>query len=132
MAKKQKNSPLYIEVTRAAIIVALSSSLGLVVNALSGKSLAVFGPVPEQPSANPGEMTTTAVPHISFDELATVWKRNDPVLIVDVRGQAEYEIGHVPESLHAPLDSILANKRDVPYQSLIKDWLAEKVDTSAL
>ena len=25
---------------------------------------------------------------------------------------------------------ILANKRDVPYQSLIKTWLAEKIDTS--
>ncbi|MGO4440591.1 BrnA antitoxin family protein [Rhizobium sp. RAF56] len=27
---------------------------------------------------------------------------------------------------------VAANKRDVPYQSLIKAWLAEKVDTSAL
>jgi hypothetical protein len=27
-----------------------------------------------------------------------------------------------------PLDTIAANKRDVPYQSLIKTWLAEKVD----
>ena len=36
-------------------------------------------------------------------------------------------------SLRLPLDlleriKIAANKRDVPYQSLIKVWLAEKVD----
>ncbi len=37
-------------------------------------------------------------------------------------------------SLRLPIDlleriKIAANKRDVPYQSLIKVWLAEKVDT---
>ena len=37
-------------------------------------------------------------------------------------------------SLRLPVDlleriKIAANKRDVPYQSLIKVWLAEKVDT---
>ena len=38
-------------------------------------------------------------------------------------------------SLRLPVElleriKIMANKRDVPYQSLIKVWLAEKVDTT--
>jgi predicted DNA binding CopG/RHH family protein len=34
----------------------------------------------------------------------------------------------LPQGLLDPI-KIAANKRDVPYQSLIKVWLAEKVDT---
>ena len=42
---------------------------------------------------------------------------------------------HRSISLRLPLDSlerikIAANKRDVPYQSLIKVWLAEKVSAA--
>nr|WP_314256622.1 BrnA antitoxin family protein [uncultured Devosia sp.] len=36
----------------------------------------------------------------------------------------------LPNSLLERL-KIAANKRDVPYQSLIKTWLAEKLDTQA-
>ena len=61
-----------------------------------------------------------------------------PTMSIGVRRNAGYLLSHLKLSttaisLRLPqgmLDQIkvAANKRDVPYQSLIKVWLAEKID----
>lgn len=57
------------------------------------------------------------------------WKRAKPVLMPNLKPSTKTISLRLPESL---LDSIKieANKRDMPYQSLIKAWLADDVKHS--
>lgn len=57
------------------------------------------------------------------------WKKADEVLLPNLKPSTKTISLRLPEGL---LDSIKieANKRDVPYQSLIKAWLAEDVKES--
>ncbi len=66
------------------------------------------------------------------------WENNDSVAHVDWRKAEKIRLPNLKPSATAIsirlpnglLDriKIAANKRDVPYQSLIKTWLAEKLD----
>jgi predicted DNA binding CopG/RHH family protein len=52
-----------------------------------------------------------------------------------IEPNAQCQAQHIGDSLRLPLPllervKIAANKRDVPYQSLIKMWLAEKAANS--
>ena len=57
------------------------------------------------------------------------WSKAEPVRFPNLKPSSK------SISLRIPLDllersKIAANKRDVPYQSLIKIWLSEKVDSA--
>ena len=66
------------------------------------------------------------------------WESHDSTDYVDWSGAERVRFPHLKPStkaisLRLPVDllekiKVAANKRDVPYQSLIKVWLAEKVD----
>ncbi len=57
------------------------------------------------------------------------WRQANPVSMPNLKPSTKTISLRLPESL---LDSIKieANKRDMPYQSLIKAWLSEKVQGS--
>jgi predicted DNA binding CopG/RHH family protein len=54
------------------------------------------------------------------------WSKAERVTLPNLRPSLRTISLRLPESMIAEL-KLLANKRDVPYQSLIKMWLAEKV-----
>jgi len=54
------------------------------------------------------------------------WRQARVAVFPDLKGSTESISLRLPESLLAELKS-LANKRDVPYQSLLKVYLAERV-----
>jgi hydroxyacylglutathione hydrolase len=49
---------------------------------------------------------TETVPQISIDELDSLIRKENQLQIVDVRRPPEYESGHVPRALHAPLSNL--------------------------
>ena len=69
------------------------------------------------------------------------WERTDSVGEIDWSKAERVRLTHLKPSrasisLRLPVSlleriKIAANKRDVPYQSLIKVWLAEKVDAAS-
>jgi predicted DNA binding CopG/RHH family protein len=73
-------------------------------------------------------------------EARAFWERHDSSEYVDWNAAARVRFPNLKPSnrsisLRLPLDlleriKIAANKRDVPYQSLIKVWLAEKVSAA--
>lgn len=49
---------------------------------------------------------TETVPQISVDDLESLIRKENELQIVDVRRPPEYESGHVPRALHAPLSNL--------------------------
>lgn len=82
------------EFLRATIIVAVAGALGLTVNAIKEKPLAVLdangpGAFPEEPRVLPAQLKE--------------WLNSKKtVLILDVRNDDNYNLGHAPQSIHAP------------------------------
>lgn len=79
------------------------------------------------------------IPHFRSEaEERKFWETHDSTDYVDWSKAQRVRFPNLklstqPISLRLPLDlleriKIAANKRDVPYQSLIKVWLAEKLD----
>ena len=74
----------------------------------------------------------------SEDHERKFWATEDATAHLDWRRAKRQKLPHLKPtlrtiSLRLPVSMIedlkvLANKRDVPYQSLIKVWLAEKID----
>ena len=56
------------------------------------------------------------------------WSQAKPVLLARLKPSTETISLRLPESLLNEL-KVLANQRDVPYQSLLKIFLAERVET---
>jgi predicted DNA binding CopG/RHH family protein len=56
------------------------------------------------------------------------WNKAERVRFANLKPSTKYISLRLPEPLLEQI-KIAANKRDVPYQSLIKMWLAEKVGT---
>jgi predicted DNA binding CopG/RHH family protein len=54
------------------------------------------------------------------------WKKSERVILPDLKPSTKTISLRLPESLLEEL-KLLANKRDVPYQSLLKIFLAERV-----
>jgi predicted DNA binding CopG/RHH family protein len=81
------------------------------------------------------------VPHFSSEaEERTYWEHHDSADHIDWSKAAKVRLPNLkpsstsislrlPNSLLEQI-KVAAGKRDVPYQSLIKVWLAEKIDTS--
>lgn len=71
------------------------------------------------------------------DQEREFWSTHDTTEYFDMSHEVEFDFSELkltsrPITLRLPLSLIselkrLANKRDVPYQSLMKVWLAEKV-----
>jgi predicted DNA binding CopG/RHH family protein len=57
------------------------------------------------------------------------WSRAEPVRLPNLRPSTTSISLRLPVSLLERI-KIAAHKRDVPYRSLIKTWLAEKLDAS--
>lgn len=88
-------------------------------------------------------MTKTAKPVPTFaseDEERAFWESNDSSEHVDWSKAERVRLPNLkPSSTSISLRlpnglleriKVAANKRDVPYQSLIKTWLSEKIDAS--
>jgi predicted DNA binding CopG/RHH family protein len=56
------------------------------------------------------------------------WERAEKILLPNLKPSTTSISLRLPLSLLEGI-KIAANKRDVPYQSLIKTWLAEKLET---
>lgn len=64
------------------------------------------------------------------DSVAHVdWSTAEPVRLPNLKPSSTSISLRLPNALLERI-KVAANKRDVPYQSLIKTWLAEKVDAS--
>ncbi len=63
--------------------------------------------------------------HDSADHID--WSKGEQVLLPNLKPSSTSISIRLPNSLLERI-KIAANKRDVPYQSLIKTWLAEKAD----
>ncbi len=109
MAKKTKSNPLGGELARAALVLALSAALGLAVNAFSAHPLVVFPPAPAPGAGGEGAAKKEPpIPRVTIDELARAWKNPaETVVVVDVRGPVEFELGHIPGALSAPIDTFV-------------------------
>lgn len=67
--------------------------------------------------------------HDSADHID--WSRATKVRLPNLKPSSSSISLRLPNSL-LELIKVAAGKRDVPYQSLIKIWLAEKIDTSEM
>ncbi len=56
------------------------------------------------------------------------WSRAEPVIFPKLKPSTKTISLRLPESMLAQI-RVLANKRDVPYQSLIKVFLQERIDS---
>lgn len=54
--------------------------------------------------------------HISNAELLELMKKNE-VIVLDVRSVTEFEDGHIGNSLHRPVDTILKSVIDLPKEA---------------
>ena len=81
------------------------------------------------------------VPNFKSDaEERAFWETHDTTDYIDWKNAEHTRFANLKPtsksiSLRLPVDlleriKIAANKRDVPYQSLIKVWLSEKIDTA--
>jgi len=66
--------------------------------------------------------------HDSADHID--WSKGEQVLLPNLKPSSTSISIRLPNSLLERI-KIAANKRDVPYQSLIKTWLAEKADAKS-
>ena len=57
------------------------------------------------------------------------WSEAEPVRLANLKPSSTSISLRLPNALLERI-KIAANKRDVPYQSLIKTWLSEKIDAS--
>ena len=55
-----------------------------------------------------------SVPQISVDELDSLIRKDQELQILDVRRPPEYESGHVPRALHAPLSTLKKTASGMP------------------
>jgi predicted DNA binding CopG/RHH family protein len=80
-------------------------------------------PIPE--FASEGEERRFWESHDSADYVD--WSKAEPVRLPNLRPSTTSISLRLPISLLEQI-KVAAHKRDVPYQSLIKTWLAEKLD----
>jgi predicted sulfurtransferase len=74
---------------------------------------------PETASATP----TDGVRRISIAELKTAIEKNEAV-VVDVRGEVEYQLGHIRGARSIPLGLINARANELPRDKLIVTYCA--------
>ncbi|CAL1613596.1 unnamed protein product [Knipowitschia caucasica] len=53
-------------------------------------------------------MASTVTKEISYDELKALVGKSPALVLVDVRRKDEYDNGHIPGSLHIPVDTVEA------------------------
>jgi 3-mercaptopyruvate sulfurtransferase SseA len=73
-----------------------------------------------KPSALPGSQTTYAdgARRVTADELDTMIK-NGQAIVVDVRNQASYDLGHIPGAKLIPAGEILNHLNELPRDKMI-------------
>ncbi|MEI6232528.1 MAG: rhodanese-like domain-containing protein [Planctomycetota bacterium] len=120
MSKKRNATSFRSEAGRAALLLGASAVLGLAVNTFSARGMPIFvdEPAPVAPGAPsaPGVVVNTSVQPRTIT-LADVKRiQANPkadVRIVDVRGLAAYDVGHIPEAIHVPEETLLKNRAAV-------------------
>jgi hydroxyacylglutathione hydrolase len=58
------------------------------------------------------------VPQISVDDLDSLLSEQKDLQVIDVRRSPEYQSGHVPRALHAPLSSLPQTSTGLPFDPL--------------
>ena len=73
-----------------------------------------------KPAAAPGSDTVYAdgARRVTADELVAMMKNNDAV-VIDVRNQASYDLGHIPGSKLIPAGEILNHLNELPRDKTI-------------
>ena len=73
-----------------------------------------------KPASSPGSDTVYAdgARRITADELVAMMKNNEAV-VVDVRNQASYDLGHIPGSKLIPAGEILNHLDELPRDKMI-------------
>lgn len=59
-------------------------------------------------------MKVEKVPQLTVDELNSLMAKQSQIQIIDVRRSPEYESGHVPRALHAPLANLIQTAGHLP------------------
>ena len=111
MRKKNNASSFRTELIRAAIVLAFSAVLGWVMNFFSSAPLPIFNEEKTVPSATAASPAAGDPGKISLDDVlrATQDAKQD-VRILDVRGEAEFDTGHIPRSIHVAHDNLLKSQ----------------------
>ena len=73
-----------------------------------------------KPAQGPGANTVYAdgARRITGDELVAMMKNNEAI-VVDVRNQASYDMGHIPGAKLIPAEAILNHLDELPHDKLI-------------
>jgi 3-mercaptopyruvate sulfurtransferase SseA len=73
-----------------------------------------------KPSASPGSDTVYAdgARRVTADELVKMMKNNEAV-VIDVRNQASYDLGHIPGAKLIPAGDILNHLDELPKDKMI-------------
>lgn len=101
------------------MVLGFSAALGLVVNAYSRAPLPIVVDVPVAAKAEPDETNGVDPNKISQANLIQATKHPaQEVRILDVRGQAEFDKGHIPRSIHFQHDKLVE-----AYQALQSEFL---------
>ena len=81
---------------------------------------AVDHPASTKPAQAPGSDTVYAdgARRVTADELVAMMKNNEAV-VIDVRNQASYDLGHIPGSKLIPAGEILNHLNELPRDKMI-------------
>jgi rhodanese-related sulfurtransferase len=101
------------DVSRAAVILATSTVLGLASNALSARPLQILS------SEGPGVGADRA-PRITPLQLKTAWAQGRALLLLDVRSDSSYAEGHSPRALHAPAPDFVLHYERLGLATVLK------------
>src|SRR5437660_1154882 len=120
MAKRSKSSPFKTEAGQAALVLGCSALLGLAVNYFSANSLPIYAQETAAPASAGSGGPVTHIPaeaengKIPVDDVMRAANdANAAVRIVDVRGEAEFDTGHIPRSFHASLESMVKSRTEL-------------------
>jgi hydroxyacylglutathione hydrolase len=61
-------------------------------------------------------LDVTTVPQITVEELNSLFQEETSLQVIDVRRPREYESGHVPRALHAPLSHLKQTAASLPFE----------------
>jgi rhodanese-related sulfurtransferase len=111
MRKKSNPNSIRSELLRAAMVLGFSAALGGVVNMFSRDPLPIFTEEKTIPSTTVASPAAVDPGKISLDDVLRSTKdANQDVRILDVRGEAEFDTGHIPRSIHVQHDNLLKSQ----------------------
>jgi 3-mercaptopyruvate sulfurtransferase SseA len=72
-----------------------------------------------KPRPGPETVYADGARRVTIDELEAMMKDGTAVIVIDVRNQAAYDMGHIPGSLFIPAGEILNHVNELPRDKTI-------------